>query len=613
MFCTACGARLPAWARFCSGCGAAVAAPPATRPASPTLSDAQTLAPSVASPSQPADLTLTGTQTQALSHTLSGAATISREPLAVWLGRELGGYKLEQLCGSGPLGAVFQARRLGDGPRVAVKLLRPWLANDTALIDEHLQTLHLLNLLEHPHLLPVSESFRRAGIYAIVTPWAEGGSLSGLLARRGKLSEPQAVGLLTQAVRGLLAAAESGLHHGNLKPSNLLFDTAGRLMLTDFSLATAELSEATTAGVGSLRAHAYRAPEQWHDTRLADSRSDQYALGCLLFLMLTGAPPFSGPGRVQLLRQHCAEPAPRLREQCPAVSTELETLAARLLAKEPSARFADLAALAEALARLPSWQPALARRLSFELPAAEAAPQAVRVFPQAGETWQRIPAGGFTRCCAEAGNEPLRVELARPFLLRAMPLSQRDWLELMGTPCARVAQPGDRLPATGISWWQALDACNRLSEREGLAPFYQLADRRMQVLGGTGYRLPSEDEWELACRAGSDTPYWHGAQLLPSQACFDTSYPLPGLRRTDSPTAPAPVASFAPNPWGLFGLHGGVWEWCAERFGRRPLRVARGGSWGTPAGQCHASFRGRFHPASQLPTLGLRPARWEEA
>jgi len=191
------------------------------------------------------------------------------------------------------------------------------------------------------------------------------------------------------------------------------------------------------------------------------------------------------------------------------------------------------------------------------------------------------------------------VEVA-PFLLAATPITQGRYAEVTGLRPS--AADGDQLPVEGVAWWDAVRFCNALSRREGLMPAYRLHGDDEAVEWDTsadGYRLPTEAEWEHACRAGTtearygplDEIAWH---------------------RGNSDERIHDVGGKQPNRWGLYDMLGNVWEWCwdvydAEVYGS--YRVLRGGGWFDERWSCRASVRRRSHPTYQIDDVGFRIAR----
>ncbi|MER7466944.1 formylglycine-generating enzyme family protein [Streptomyces sp. NPDC097981] len=190
--------------------------------------------------------------------------------------------------------------------------------------------------------------------------------------------------------------------------------------------------------------------------------------------------------------------------------------------------------------------------------------------------------------------------------LAAFPVTQALYAEVTGRRPS--TSRGDRLPVEGVSWWDAVRFCNALSERDGLAPAYRLDGESGEDREGVridwdtsadGYRLPTEAEWEHACRAGTAGPRYG---------------PLDDIAwyRGNSDERIHTVGGKQPNAWGLYDMLGNVWDWCwdvydAEVYGS--YRVLRGGGWFDEHWSCRASARRRSHPTFRVEDVGFRIAR----
>ncbi|MGW8884772.1 formylglycine-generating enzyme family protein [Streptomyces sp. NPDC055749] len=192
------------------------------------------------------------------------------------------------------------------------------------------------------------------------------------------------------------------------------------------------------------------------------------------------------------------------------------------------------------------------------------------------------------------------VELA-PYLLAAFPVTQGRYAEVTGLRPGTAK--GDRVPVEGVSWLDAVEFCNALSRQEGYAPAYAVEPGRPEAVewdpAADGYRLPTEAEWEHACRAGTD-----GARYGQLDAI--------AWHRANSAERIHEVGGKEPNSWGLYDMLGNVWEWCwdvydAEVYGS--YRVLRGGGWFDEPWSCRASVRRRSHPTFRIDDVGFRVAR----
>lgn len=182
--------------------------------------------------------------------------------------------------------------------------------------------------------------------------------------------------------------------------------------------------------------------------------------------------------------------------------------------------------------------------------------------------------------------------------------TRRSWtvevapFELAATP---VTGPDGALPATEVSWWDAVRHCNARSAREGLPPAYRIDGERTARWdpASPGYRLPTEAEWEYACRAGTG-----GARYGELDAI--------AWYRGNSGERPRPVGGRQPNAFGLHDMLGNVWEWCWDRYDPEvygDYRVLRGGGWFDAHWSCRASVRRRSHPTLRIDDVGFRLAR----
>jgi sulfatase modifying factor 1 len=188
------------------------------------------------------------------------------------------------------------------------------------------------------------------------------------------------------------------------------------------------------------------------------------------------------------------------------------------------------------------------------------------------------------------------VELA-PYELAAFPITQERYAQV--TAQRPSAARGDLLPVEGVSWLDAVRFCNALSEREGLAPAYRLQAGVEWDASADGYRLPTEAEWEHACRAGTTGPRYGPLDEI-------------AWHRGNAQERIHEVGGKRPNAWRLYDMLGNVWEWCwdlydAEVYGT--YRVLRGGGWSDEHWSCRASVRRRSHPTFQIDDVGFRVAR----
>jgi ABC-type branched-subunit amino acid transport system substrate-binding protein/DNA-binding beta-propeller fold protein YncE len=249
-------------------------------------------------------------------------------------GSTFGGYRVESLVGRGGMGVVYRATDVSLGRPVALKLIAPELAEDERFRSRFLKESRLAAALDHPHVVPIYEAGEHEGQLYVAIRYVEGIDLKTLLARDRELSPERALAVLAQIADALDAAHRRGLVHRDVKPGNVLLDDDGHAYLTDFGITKQVGAASTDTGrlVGTLD---YLAPEQIRGEKV-DGRTDCYALACVLYECLAGAPPFRRETEAETLWAQMQEEPPPLRRY-----PELDAVLSKALAKEKDARYAS--------------------------------------------------------------------------------------------------------------------------------------------------------------------------------------------------------------------------------------------------------------------------------
>ena len=260
-------------------------------------------------------------------------------------------YAIERELGRGGMATVYLARdRKHDRP-VAVKVLRPELA--AALGPERfLREIKLAARLTHPHILPLHDSGEADGFLFYVMPYVEGESLRDRLTRERQLPVEDAVQIARDVADALSFAHSHAVIHRDIKPENILFE-AGHAVVSDFGIAraiNAAGSDRLTETGLAVGTPSYMSPEQAAGSRELDGRSDLYSLACVMYEMLAGEPPFTGPTVESVVRQHLTAGAPPVTTVRPGTPPGVALALERALAKTPADRHSTAAAFAEALA-----------------------------------------------------------------------------------------------------------------------------------------------------------------------------------------------------------------------------------------------------------------------
>jgi eukaryotic-like serine/threonine-protein kinase len=264
-------------------------------------------------------------------------------------------YLIERELGRGGMATVYLARDLKHGRHVALKVLHPELAASLGPERFH-REIETVARLQHPHILTVHDSGESAGQLWFTMPFVEGESLRDRLRREPQLPVDVALRIAADAARALQYAHDHGVIHRDIKPENLLLTKDGSTLVADFGIARAlSTDDDRLTGTGiTVGTPAYMSPEQAAGDRTLDARTDVYAVGAVLYEMLAGEPPFTGPtAQAVIAKRFHSDPIP-LRTVRPSVPAHVERAVTRALARIPTDRFASTAELARALDEDPS-------------------------------------------------------------------------------------------------------------------------------------------------------------------------------------------------------------------------------------------------------------------
>jgi serine/threonine protein kinase/WD40 repeat protein len=264
-------------------------------------------------------------------------------------GKEIKGYQLHQRIGAGRFGAVYHASQPQIHRDVAIKVIEPEYANHPEFVRTFEAEAQLIARLEHIHIVPLYDYWREPDRAFLVMRWLRGGSLRDSLMVNGHYTVEKSVRLLDQIASALALAHRKGVVHRDIKPDNILLDEENNALLTDFGIATAVIGEPTAREQKGilLGTPAYMAPELLAGEP-ATPQSDIYALGILLYEILTNTRPFPDDTPGNMMRQHLSAPIPSLQESGLPIPAELNMVIWRATAKAPTARYSSVIKLASA-------------------------------------------------------------------------------------------------------------------------------------------------------------------------------------------------------------------------------------------------------------------------
>src|SRR5271170_469757 len=256
-------------------------------------------------------------------------------------------YEVLGEAGHGSMGNVYKARDRETGETVALKLLKPEIASDQAMMDRFKNELLFARKITHKNVCRMHEFNRVGGVAYTSMEFVEGESLRSVLSRFGGLPQRKAVDLALQICSGLKEAHAQGIVHRDLKPENIMVDAHGNVKIMDFGIARS--MEAMTRMTGSLvGTPQYMAPEQVAG-KPVDYRTDIYSLGLILYEMFTGTPAFQADNPVAVALKHMQEEAVPPHQIDPAIPAYIERTILKCLLKEPANRFQSIAQLEQAL------------------------------------------------------------------------------------------------------------------------------------------------------------------------------------------------------------------------------------------------------------------------
>jgi serine/threonine protein kinase len=579
-------------------------------------------------------------------------------------GRELflGQYVLLERFPVGGMGQVYKARHRVLQRIDAVKTIRPDRLSVPTMVERFRREARAAAQLRHRNIVLIYDADEVAGTHFLAMEFIDGIDLDRLVKERGKLPPAEACEYICQAAEGLQHAHENGLVHRDVKPHNLLVTAEGLVKITDFGLARFAREIGDLTEVHSAMGTAdYMAAEQANDARTADIRADIYSLGCTLYHLLAGCPPFGDrPHGLKLVAHQLYEPVPieELREDLPP---ELGPVLRKMMAKPREARYQTPAEVVEALVPFlpvptpptppppppppPVWEWLRDQLTGLRLAGAALAggtvvglalawrgcdsmppkpPWEPEFTNSLGMTFVRIEPGRFQMGSPESeegrpqdpkedDDEVLHaVEITKPFHLGVHEVTQKQFQAVMEFNPSEWAKLKDAnglprdtgdYPVESVTWYDAVLFCEQLSK--------QPAEQQR----GRQYRLATEAEWEYACRAGTTTAFVCPPGQLGDYAWYEANTGRKG---------PQPVGLKKPNAWGLFDMHGNVREWCLDYYTQKnfqdipavdPLnsqgkpddpRVVRGGAYDWKARYCRSAARWQSDRNVQLPNLGFR-------
>jgi formylglycine-generating enzyme required for sulfatase activity len=527
-------------------------------------------------------------------------------------------YRPIKFLGEGGFGRTFQAideKRLNT-PCVIKQFLPQQvgsaaLAKATELFQQEAKRLQELG--KHPQIPDLEAFFPQDGRLYLVQDFIDGQNLLEEFENQGRLKEPQIRIILTELLPVLQFIHDNQVIHRDIKPENIIRSKNGQLFLIDFGVSK-ETSGSILTRVGTVTGTpGYAPPEQFRG--MVYHSSDLYSLAVTCVRLLTGHfQEADGADKLFDTRKMQWQ-----WQKYVSLSQELTTVLETMLQDIPTRRYDSAAEVLAALAnqktiviptsQTQTFQNPLKQIFQFISPPTNPPkpPTNINVNINAQSSFTEdlgngvklemiaIPGGTFWMGSpaneAERGdNESPQHQVTVPsFFMGKYPLTQAQYQAIMGKNPAYFK--GNNRPVENVSWDDAVRFCQKLSQRTG-----------------KNYRLPSEAEWEYACRAGTKTPFSFGDNITTDLVNYDGTYPYKSAPKGKYREQTTDVGTFPPNAFGLYDMHGNVWEWCEDDWHENYIdaptdgsawnsqsgsntKLLRGGSWNSLARRCRSAFR----------------------
>ncbi|WP_066374986.1 MULTISPECIES: bifunctional serine/threonine-protein kinase/formylglycine-generating enzyme family protein [unclassified Anabaena] len=524
-------------------------------------------------------------------------------------------YQIIKLLGSGGFGDTYLAEDLGipinPKPKCVVKRLKThnltaeqldWVKNS---FEQEAVALYTLGNL-HPQIPKLSEYFQVGNEFYLVQEFIDGYDLTKLITLGKKLSETEVIQLLAEILEVLAVVHQQNMIHRDISPKNIMRRRLdGKIMLIDFGAVKQIVFQKSgqtslTMGVGTP---GFMPLEQFNGKpKLA---SDVYAVGMVGIQALTGIPP-------HLLEDD--EDGEVIWQKHVSIDQRFAQILNKMISRRVAQRYQNAAEALQAIRLLNQplaptiLKPTLPlKSFSFEVVTVNASgnitnrrKQEAKYFAEdlgKGVTLEmvQIPGGTFMMGSPESekdrrSNESPQHQVTVPgFFMGKYPVTQAQYQAMMGKNPSYFK--GDNRPVETVSWDDAVEFCKKLSQKTGKT-----------------YRLPSEAEWEYACRAGTTTPFYFGETITTDLVNYDGNYTYGAAPKGKYRQQTTDVGIFPPNSCGLYDMCGNVWQWCQDIYnssyqgaptdgsawltGRdNNSRLLRGGSWLNHARSCRSAFR----------------------
>ena len=458
----------------------------------------------------------------------------------LWIGKQLGRYKLLSLIGTGGTGRVYRARHTILEREAAIKILRADLDPDTKYHDRFLKEARTIAKMRHPHVVQLYDFGSFHGTYYMVMEYVPGENLDKKLKALhsdGQLLPGVEVWrIIKQMGEALSYTHERGVIHRDIKPANILMTHDGSIVISDFGVAKLLAGHGNTSTGTVTGTPTYMAPEQAQGESI-DHRADLYAMAVVVYEMLAGRVPFKAPSAVTMIYKHLHEPPPPLRQFNPAVPPHVEAELLKALSKQPQDRHQSVAEFRRAL----SGSGSAAQRG----PAPVFVERVKTVIGPDGKEYVHVPAGKVWLGGGRSNDAPRREVHLDGFYISRYPVTNAEYHAFVK----------ETLYLPPQHWHDGVYASWKANEPVVYVDWHDAAAYCRWAEG----RLPTSAEWEKAARGADERRYPWG-DTFDANRCNSKE----GGRNTASP-----VGKYSPvgdSPYGAGDMAGNVWEWVLDWY-----------------------------------------------
>ena len=537
-------------------------------------------------------------------------------------------YRMIGFLGKGGFGRTYLAEDIDKlNQRCVVKQLAPnfqgtWESSKARELFQQ-EARQLQQLGQHPQIPSLDAYFEEGNYLYLVQQFVDGDNLLTLLQNQGIWQESQVKQLLLELLPVLKFVHEQKIVHRDIKPENIMCRRSdGVLVLIDFGVSK-QLSGTVISRQGTqIGSHGYAPLEQMQGGE-AYAASDLFSLGATAFHLLTGVHPYGlwtehGYSWTANWQQHLKSP----------IDKGLELILSKLLAKDIQQRYQSAEEVLIDFQRQSTPKNSInLQKIDFEVVTVDVRGNITNRQQRQAQFFREnlgsgaildmvaIPGGRFvmgsphTEVGRSDSEGPQRTVNISPFFMGKYPVTQAQYQAVMGNNPSHFKGflKSKQLPVEQVTWNAAVEFCRKLSQKTGKI-----------------YRLPSEAEWEYASRAGTTTPFYFGDTITPDLVNYDGNYPYGAAPKGFYRKQTTDVGSFPPNPFGLYDIHGNVWEWCSDKWhgnyngaptdgsswetGTDNNRVLRAGAWNCNTVYCRSAYRGRNWAVHRSRHLGFRVA-----